>query len=84
MRKFYCRGAKWFDRVNGNTYHNAAIIDSQTGEEFYIGFAYGYGDHWFYRCKEEIQRRHPRLKKYEVVKVSEIYTKKSDCKKGNF
>lgn len=47
-------GAKWFDKANGNTYCNAKVIDTFTNDIFYIGFQYGYGDHWFDKALEFI------------------------------
>ena len=36
-------GRKWFDRINGNTYHTATILVN--GETVHaIPFSYGYGD----------------------------------------
>lgn len=46
----YCVGAKWFDKVNGNTYNNVKIIYGDTVE--YLGFAYGYGSYYRQRAEE--------------------------------
>ena len=40
---------KWFDRVNGNTYHAVKISIENGGEAETLktnGLVYGYGDHW--------------------------------------
>lgn len=38
-------GRKWFDKVNGNTYHaTKLIIDGK--EAGFSGMVYGYGDSW--------------------------------------
>lgn len=37
MKKFVIIGAKWFDSVNGNTYHNAKIIDPTSNKIYYCG-----------------------------------------------
>lgn len=35
---------KWFDRVNGNTYHSTRIIINGVEADFKKPFEYGYGD----------------------------------------
>jgi hypothetical protein len=40
-------GHKWFDRVNGNTYHSTKVLvhfDDGTSKSACSGFTYGYGD----------------------------------------
>jgi hypothetical protein len=44
--KFTARAAKWFDRVNGNTYHSVRITNNETGERIYCEFQYGYGEQY--------------------------------------
>jgi hypothetical protein len=45
-KKYIIVGRRWFDRINGNTYHSVEI--STTKGEFLvkIPFVYGYGDHY--------------------------------------
>lgn len=43
---YFVLGAKWRDRINGNTYCNAKIYDANGSKIGYIGFAYGYDDHY--------------------------------------
>jgi hypothetical protein len=38
------RGRKWFDKVNGNTYHSVTMTVG--GVSVYIPMQYGYGDQW--------------------------------------
>ncbi len=49
--KFICNAVKWFDKVNGNTYHSVRIIRVSDGEVI-VGlndpFEYGYGDQYRY------------------------------------
>jgi hypothetical protein len=35
---------RWFDKVNGNTYHSVRITDNETGKAIAVPFQYGYGD----------------------------------------
>ena len=37
---------KWFDKVNGNTYHSVEYHDFDTGKTITSGRVYGYGDHY--------------------------------------
>lgn len=38
-------GRRWFDRVNGNTYHSARVYVNNN-EVGYSGMTYGYGDQY--------------------------------------
>lgn len=42
--KFLGHGARWFDRVNGNTYHSVRIERVSDGAVLVGEFQYGYGD----------------------------------------
>ena len=59
MKKYYCIGKKWFDKVNGNTYNNAKVIDENGKVVFYTGFGYGYGHHYFDRAKDKLKEIDP-------------------------
>lgn len=45
---------KWFDKVNGNTYHSAQILKTETGEVFYVPFQYGYGSQYQQSALEKL------------------------------
>lgn len=77
---------KWFDRVNGNTYH-AVKIDIENGGETETlktnGLVYGYGEHWRQTAcellKEAGYKLHPSTVKsintaagYELQRDTEI------------
>jgi spore coat polysaccharide biosynthesis predicted glycosyltransferase SpsG len=59
MKKYYCLGAKWFDKVNGNTYNNAKIMDENGQVVLYTGFQYGYGSSYFYTAKSKLEEIDP-------------------------
>ena len=42
--KYICNAAKWFDKVNGNTYHSVRITRCSDGEVIAHGWTYGYGE----------------------------------------
>lgn len=44
--KYVANAVRWFDRVNGNTYHSVNITNVDTGEKIYAPFQYGYGEHY--------------------------------------
>ena len=51
MAAFHISGRRWFDRVNGNTYHSARVYAD--GELVVtVPFQYGYGDHWLQSSME--------------------------------
>lgn len=39
-------GRRWFDKVNGNTYHSVEIYDDSGKQLARVPFAYGYGDQY--------------------------------------
>lgn len=47
---------RWFDRVNGNTYHSVSVfVDGK--HAFTVPFEYGYGDQWQYTALEGLEKR---------------------------
>jgi hypothetical protein len=42
--KFTVNAVRWFDKVNGNTYHSVRITRISDGEVIKQGMTYGYGD----------------------------------------
>ena len=53
MRKlqFICQAVKWFDKVNGNTYHSVRITRTEDGAVVVGQFQYGYGDQYRYTAR---------------------------------
>lgn len=51
-------GRKWFDKVNGNTYHGGnVIVTSDHGVKVIkIPYQYGYGDQYLYSAFEELEK----------------------------
>lgn len=47
MVKWIVSAKKWFDKINGNTYHSVVITNARTNKPVYSsGMVYGYGDQW--------------------------------------
>ena len=44
--KFTCIAKKWFDKVNGNTYHSVRVTRHKDGAVVVGQFQYGYGEHY--------------------------------------
>ena len=44
--KFTVVAARWFDRINGNTYHSVRCTRHSDGAVVVGPFQYGYGDHY--------------------------------------
>ena len=42
MREYTAIAKRWFDRVNGNTYHSVRIIRNKDGKMIACPFTYGY------------------------------------------
>lgn len=83
MRDFVVIGAKWFDKVNGNTYCNAKVIDTN-GVVFYIGFQYGYGRHYFDEALKRIREKYPNEDIKGAIDGGCFYIKQRDLKNNNF
>lgn len=45
-------GSRWFDKVNGNTYHSVKIV--LNGVQSYIPMTYGYGEQFIYTAVESL------------------------------
>lgn len=82
MRKFVVIGGKWFDKVNGNTYNSAKIIDTETGKTYYTRFCYGYGSAYLTEARNYIWENIAET--FEVIDGGAFYVKKADAKNGNF
>ena len=46
MIKYVIHAKKWFDKVNGNTYHSVRVLDTVRQLQLKVPFQYGYGDHY--------------------------------------
>jgi len=54
--KFTATAARWFDKVNGNTYHSVRITRHRDGKTIYCPFQYGYGDQYRYTALDAMAR----------------------------
>lgn len=44
--KFIARAARWFDRINGNTYHSVKITRVKDDKTIYCPMQYSYGEQY--------------------------------------
>ena len=47
MIRYIIEGRRWFDKINGNTYHTVFIVNTGTNKQIYESqVTYGYGDQY--------------------------------------
>ena len=44
--KYIVNAVKWWDKVNGNTYHSVRVTRCEDGKQLAGEMQYGYGDHY--------------------------------------
>ena len=54
--KFIATACRWFDKVNGNTYHSVRITRCEDGAEIFVPFTYGYGDAYRQSAREAMDK----------------------------
>ena len=54
MIKYVIHAKKWRDKVNGNTYHSARVLDTQSQLQLTVPFQYGYGDQFVSSSSSEM------------------------------
>ena len=54
--KFTATAVRWFDKVNGNTYHSVRIVRHRDGAILYCPWQYGYGDQYRYTALEAMAK----------------------------
>jgi hypothetical protein len=62
--KFICNAVKWFDKVNGNTYHSVKVIRCKDNKTICGKFQYGYGEHYRHTALIEMIKTKWLPKKY--------------------
>lgn len=84
--RFIVVGAKWHDKVNGNTYNNAKILDTKTGQIYYKGYSYGYGNSYYHDAIEFIKSNFGWVDSMEeeIKDMGAFWINKKECKNGQF
>lgn len=83
MKKFVVIGGLWFDKVNGNTYHKAKILDVEKDEIFYSDFEYGYGSQYMATAEETIKEKYKDID-FKCLNFGYMYDTKRNIKNGWF
>ena len=81
VKVVYCVGAKWFDKVNGNTYNNVKVVDGL--EVVYLGYEYGYGNYYYHRAHEYFTNKYGK-DNYKLIDLGCAYYKKAELKNDSF
>lgn len=78
-------GGLWFDKINGNTYHNAHILDAETGKNYYTGYCYGYGSAYYYSAEDYIINKLGQpVGTFKLRDMGAFYVKNRDLRNNNF
>lgn len=64
--KFICVAVRWFDRVNGNTYHSVRVTRCRDNKVIAVEWQYGYGDQYRYTATEAMLKAGWLPKKYNA------------------
>ena len=82
---FVIIGALWLDKVNGNTYHRAKILDPEFNDVFYTdGLQYGYGSAYMDTAKREILKQYRDDEIGVVMNGGAFWLNKREIQKGWF
>ena len=92
MIKYIVTANKWFDKLNGNTYHSVNIISAETNKLiFSSGLVYGYGEQYRHTAidgliklglfKEEDRSNHELIRELMFFTVNENCLKRELNKK---
>ena len=65
--KFIAEAVKWFDKVNGNTYHSVKITRCRDNAVICVPFQYGYGEQYRTTALEK-------MKETGWIKAKNIYS----------
>lgn len=86
INRFLIKGAKWWDKINGNTYNSVIVKDLKTNKEYRLPYEYGYGNSFEYRAVQYIEENIVNYKlsytNYNTLCVG--YIKQRDCKNWNY
>lgn len=67
--KFVCEARRWFDKINGNTYHSVRVTRVSDGKTIASPMQYGYGDHYRQTALEIMSKSNWIPKKYMNSKL---------------
>ena len=82
MIKYVIHAKKWFDKVNGNTYHSVRVLDTVRQLQLKVPFRYGYGEHYRTTAQQEMIKRGWIKEEFKHTDFLNLhYICEEDCKK---
>jgi hypothetical protein len=84
--KFICIACRWFDKVNGNTYHSVRVTRVKDNKTIVGAFQYGYGEDYKQTALKIMGKENWISEKYK--KESYLYERENnypiywDCRDG--
>ena len=81
--EFVVFGGLWFDKVNGNTYNVAKILDLKKGDMYYTKYTYGYG-HMYYHEAEQYIREDLGCPEFLLFDMGSSFFNKRQLLQNNF
>jgi hypothetical protein len=85
MIKYVIHAKKWFDQVNGNTYHAIRVLDTKKHKLISSDFCYGYGDQFMETARTTMIKRgwlNSENKRFSIENYNQLHIiVENDCKK---
>tara|TARA_R100000655_G_scaffold24026_2_gene48311 strand:+ start:562 stop:840 length:279 start_codon:yes stop_codon:yes gene_type:complete len=82
MIKYVIHAKKWFDKVNGNTYHSVRVLDTVRQLQLKVPFQYGYGNHYITTSQDEMIKQGWIKENFKHTDFLNLhYICEEDCKK---
>ena len=79
LKTYVVIGGLWFDKVNGNTYCVAKIIDIETERKYYTDYQYGYSTHYIHVAHDYIKDE-LHEDRFKILVGGSFYMKKRELK----
>lgn len=70
---YFIKGAKWWDRINGNTYFSAYIMDQNGNIINLIRYQYGYGTEYYHTAVKWINENKRKNSNIKIVDMGAQY-----------
>ena len=82
MIKYVIHAKKWRDKINGNTYHSAQILNTENNLMIASPFTYGYGEQYIHSASEGMIKQGWIKENFKHTDFLNLhYICEEDCKK---
>ena len=82
MIKYVIHAKKWRDKINGNTYHSAQILNTENNLMIASPFTYGYGEQYIQSASERMIKQGWIKERLKGLNLQQIHIiAENDCKK---